>query len=1090
MLFLFVGLSSGAQKVEYPLIFSGKILDTITSLRDEEKYSEALKYCYRIPVNDTNYREAIYQLAYTHLLNKSYDSSVHYAKAGAEIFPEAEMQFLHLAVSGYDYADSSAAALSLITKLIGQYPHFPQLYHSRGAIYTKLKKDAEAGADFQRALVINSFFASAHYALGEWYYNRGDFVSAVLAFQTYLLLAPQGKYLSPTIKYLGNLTTITDEIQDLAAKADFSDNRSFETIQQVLLSSAALSKKYQLKVSLDDNIIRQLQACNELLKFEEGTSHFAMQYYVPFYEKTFKDGKFDALIYSMLSALDIKDVKTWLKKNEKRTDEYGTEGYEYFNNIRVSRELFYAKRKAAKVCYQWDDGVLTAYGPCNNLDVENYSGNWKVFHSNGKLASEGLFNNKQEREGEWNYYYDNGQLKERSNLKGGKAEGSITTWHKSGQVSIAYEIKNGLQEGIEKNYFYNGVLRNEVLYKNGKRNGRETAYNYKGYKISEGTFTDDEYDGLLVNYYENGRIKDSLMYKKGVPEGNYVKYSSTGAVMEKGAFVNGKRNGEWTSWYNDSVMSEKTVYLNGEITGEFSEYHKNGTISRKGKYFKGEIDGMIEDFDDDGKMYSDIEMDKGRVRNISFYDKAGNKTQSFSTSKGNIGITFFDPKGLKLSDGNFTRDGLKQGEFTDYFASGKVSGKSIYRNNMLDGISMAFHVNGEKKFETQYAENEINGFNIWYHVNGKKSSEGWFQNGVKQQYVALFNEAGNLTNLDYYLNGEAHGYNANFFPNGKTKFNQLYYNGWIQKIWQYDSLGNQLSYHDLTSGKGEVVYLYMNGAPYVRQNFDHFVLNGDYTVYYPDGSVQTKRTYVKDGFHGPSVWNYPFNQLEEAGNFSFGQKTGEWKTYHTNGQLSFLENYKEGELDGETKIYRTDGSLLRTENYEGGVRQGASVWYGLKNEVLIQFHYKNGVLASYTYPDATGKLKPAVAVTKRTSMITAQYANGTKSVQISMKEGDFHGATQVFYQDGKPMAVAHYEAGVLHGPRATYYPDGSIWSEDTFIANARYGPRRIFQKNGKPLVSEMFHAGSLHGECNYYDATGKLVSSYFYYDGVPEKKLK
>jgi len=1081
---------SNAQKFDFPLIYSGKILDTVSTLQQEEKYKEALRYCYSIPANDTNYQEAIYQLAYTHMLQKAYDSCIYYAKTGAVTFPAAESKFLHLAVSGYDYADSADAALGLLSGLIAKYPHQPQLYHSRGAILNKQKKYREAAAEFQKALLINSFFSSAHFSLGELYYKEGDFVSAILAFQTYLLMSPEGKYVSNIVKYLGNLTTITDEIRSLAEQADFSDNRAFEPIQQVLLSSAALSKKYKLKVSLDDNIIRQVQACNELLKYEEGSAHFAMQYYVPFFEKTFREDNFDACIYTMLSGLTIKEVQTWLKKNDKKSSAFAATANEYLNNIRLSRELVYTKRASAPVCYEWYDGQFIGYGPCTNLDVGKYSGSWKVFHPNGVLASEGKFTEKKERDGEWNFYFDNGKQKEKSFFKAGKMDGKVQTWHTNGQPYLVYEMVNGLQEGVEKNYFYNGKLRNESNFTKGKKNGKETSYNYKGYKISEAVYTDAELNGPAVSFYNNGMLKDSMFYKSGLPEGLLERYNRNGATIESGAFLKGQRNGEWTMWYNDGAVSEKTQYLNGEHTGEFTEFHENGTLSRKGKYFKGEIDDMIEDYDEDGKIYSSIEMDKGRVRNISFFDKSGNKTESFSTSKGNIGITFFDPYGVKQSEGNFTKDGLKQGEFTEYFGSGKVSAKKNYKDNMLDGLVTAYFSNGKKKYETQYTADEINGYNIWYHNNGNKRSEGWFVNGVKQQFVGFYDEKGNLTAVDYNLNGEPHGPNIAYFPNGKPQFRQQFYNGWIQKIWQYDSLCKQLSYFDLKDGKGEVVFVYMNGAPYIKKHYENYSLNGDNLVYYSDGSLKSKSTYIHDDLNGPAVWYYPFGKIEEEGTYAFGEKTGVWKSYHSNGQLASLENFKDGEEHGESKTFRTDGTLSRIDHYENGVRQGPSIFYGLKDEVLVQLNYKEGNIISYSYPDAAGKLKAPLMLRKNSGSISAMYPNGKQSVQLNIRENDFHGPIKFFYPDGKPMLEGNYEAGLLNGKRIMYYPDGSIWIEDNFIESTRFGVKAIYDKAGKPMLKETYFAGLLHGECNYYDAAGNLISSYFYYDGDAEKKLK
>ena len=75
---------------------------------------------------------------------------------------------------------------------------------------------------------------------------------------------------------------------------------------------------------------------------------------------------------------------------------------------------------------------------------------------------------KGKREGEWLWYWENGQLKEKVNYKDGKLEGEWLMYRKNGQLYSKNYYKDGKPEGEWLEYNQNGRLLSKENYKDGK----------------------------------------------------------------------------------------------------------------------------------------------------------------------------------------------------------------------------------------------------------------------------------------------------------------------------------------------------------------------------------------------------------------------------------------------------------------------------------------------------------------------------------------------------------------------------------------------------------------------------------------------
>lgn len=1087
----FMVVLATAQTFQYPPVNSGNLLSSAYKMEEEEKYDQVQALLRQVPANDTNYNEALYRRVYTYMLANHFDSCVALAAVAMELFPNDKQRLLHVASSAYDYHEQPEKAVALLDTLLAANPEYLPGRFSKSIILRKLKKNEEARRELQEIILRNPYYNSAHFSLGEMYYLEGNLVGAILAWQTYLILAGHdGRYVSNTIGYLDEIVKLPEEVRKRAASFRFIGVQAFNEIQQVLLSKAALNQKYKLQLSLNDNIVRQLQACNELLRYEASSKDFAMQYYVPFFETNFKEGHFETMVYDMLRGLKMDNVQSWLKKNNKKTEVYTQRVNEYLALIRISRMLPLQLRNQPNPCYLYENGLLVGKGPCADADLSRYSGHWQLYYSSGKVSSEGAFDDVKNKQGEWKYYYPNGVLKETSTFKDDELQGTTHVYFDNGHTSMEIPYTNGKKEGEERAYFYNGVLRRKVNYKDGNREGEQWLYNYKSQLMEIASYKADKLHGITRTFYPNGKVKDSLHYAEDIPQGTHFKYSNEGVLVEKGDYKDGKRHGEWLSWYPDgTTLREKTQYEMGDITGPFFEYHANGLLSRKGSYVKKKPDGTIEDYDDDGKVYAVLQMEKGKLKTIRHLDKQGKEISTTTTSRGAATITFFDPYGTKISEGAYNRDGEKDGAFTEYYPSGKVKETKTYKAGLLEGKLTRYYTNGQKEYEALYKKGEVSGYNIWYHTNGKVSSEGWYEDGTKAQFFSFYNEKGTLTDLEYYLNGEKAGPQMSFYPNGKIEILQEYKDGWVCKIEQYDSTGKQLAYYNLAQGKSDVKYFTHQGSTQVAYKIDRYEIQGDYMRYYPDGKVHSSQQLVYGDMHGSYYLLHPNGNKGLEVDYTFGEKNGRWTEYFMDGKLHEAEQFKDDERHGESKIYRNDGSLFKSEQWMDGERHGASTQYDEKGNPMLAILYKKGNVYAVASMYANGKLTDTVPVVKGSGLFTVKNAAGTTVATFALQDHKLQGKYVLSYASGKPMLTTQYDAGYQQGERLEYYPDGKVRSRETYEAGRRFGLFETYYPNGNKELTENLIAGHKHGVCTYYEPSGKVVVSYLYYNGLPERKI-
>ncbi len=160
---------------------------------------------------------------------------------------------------------------------------------------------------------------------------------------------------------------------------------------------------------------------------------------------------------------------------------------------------------------------------------------------------------------EW--FWSNGQLRERINYKDGEMHGISEFFDSFGNKSRIKTYRNGKLNGLEENYHAGKCDQTHKL--------------EKDQLLSRGNNKDDEIDGLWEWFYEDGQLST---------RGNYKHYSSS----KDNPFGGGEKEGLWEQFYEDGQLKIKANFKKGKHDGLYEEFDEDGTLTKTKTYRNGE----------------------------------------------------------------------------------------------------------------------------------------------------------------------------------------------------------------------------------------------------------------------------------------------------------------------------------------------------------------------------------------------------------------------------------------------------------------------------------------------------------------------
>ncbi|MFA8301173.1 MAG: toxin-antitoxin system YwqK family antitoxin [Hyphomicrobiales bacterium] len=465
------------------------------------------------------------------------------------------------------------------------------------------------------------------------------------------------------------------------------------------------------------------------------------------------------------------------------------------------------------------------------------------------------------------FYYPNGVKSSEGNLVNGQPEGYWKTYNEKEVLISEGNRKNHLLDSLWSFYNDTGKIVMQVYYEKGIKNGIRTTWLKN--EIRKENFINDRKEGDSKIFYKSGKLKQLIPYYRGLEDGVSKVYDLKGNIIElityDRAYVvererinrydsNEKRHGKWKWFFHNGNVSKMGKYKHGIEDGFFVEFNLDGSVKNSIKYINGEIQNEEEIF---GAIRIEKEyFPSGRLKAETVYSgKEKHGINKLYNEQGNIIKAEMYKKGQKISEGIVSKNGLRQGEWEEFYPDSTLKAKGSF----LD----------DNKF----------GEWVYYFSGGKTEQRG-----------------------RYGANGLPHGKWVWFYPNGKIHRTEYYNQGNLHGEYkEYDINGKPITFGKYVDGKKEGAWRLVYGDHIEEGSFYKGKPHGKWKYFYNDNKLSFQGKFAKGIPHGIHTWYNAKGIVVERGKFIMGRKDGTWSIYNDDGSLLIFityENGKEIKYDG------------------------------------------------------------------------------------------------------------------------------------------------------------------------------------------------
>jgi antitoxin component YwqK of YwqJK toxin-antitoxin module len=221
----------------------------------------------------------------------------------------------------------------------------------------------------------------------------------------------------------------------------------------------------------------------------------------------------------------------------------------------------------------YDDGVVLYEGIIDDRGLKQ--GPWKHFYRNGNLKAQGRYRDDL-KVGEWKYFYpEENKLEQIGSYVKGEPDGEWLWYFPNGELWRVENFFNGREDGISIEYNDTGAVIAKGQYIDGFREGLWTL------KINdhreEGKYFEGQRTGTWRSYYlSNNQLRFEGQYESGIRNGSFVFYYDNGQIRRRGQYLGNKRDGLWEFFTPDGERIITIEYEEGEETRYNGEKIKYG----------------------------------------------------------------------------------------------------------------------------------------------------------------------------------------------------------------------------------------------------------------------------------------------------------------------------------------------------------------------------------------------------------------------------------------------------------------------------------------------------------------------------------
>ncbi|MEN8120201.1 MAG: hypothetical protein ABFS35_07635 [Bacteroidota bacterium] len=1070
------------EKVEYIDIES--LRTEITTYSKEKEYDKIINVINKVNKNDSIYNSLLVTKSYYLMQLEKFKEAIDVTQEGLQnIDSDSRLSFYINQSIAYRNLEDYQSALKTLDRGLKEFPKSNKLYYHKGLVYDRNQDYQEAVEMYKLSAIINPFYPDVHLKIGSTCLKQHLTAQALMCFNTYLLLNPDGVGSFQVLNAINKLLTKNYDDEKLTGFKISEDDEFFEEIDLILNNKIALNADYKIDNEINIAFVKQNHALFQQLKSFSGNGGFWESKYVRLFKWINNNGYFDDFVYTTTYSIENPKYKKIVDKKTNQVKAFLKIFKKEWAEIMQKNEIMFNGKKQ-EVSYYYTNYELNGIGTMKNGVPVN---SWEFFNSSGKFFSKGDFNADGKRIGKWVWFHKNGKIKEILYYDKGKLEGKNISYYKNGKTHIETTYSNDLLNGNYKFYNKHGALVESKSFNNSELDGKYNSY----YEIGEST---REYDvqykggvpiGDVIQYFPDGKKQFEVSYKEGEKHGKERRFYANGIMKSESDYVKGKFHGNYRYYNKNKVLIEEGSGIENEHTGLWKEYYHDGKLKNEYTYKNGQIDGAYFEYAPNGKLYYEYTYRKDELIAYKFLNQKGKVIKEGRKKGGEFFYEGYAINGNKTTEGLYNINGGKEGEWKFYSDNGTLLSKGIYNNNKVAGEYLSYFKNGKVESRANYTNDILSGYYVEYHKNGEMASQGWYKESNAHKEWRYYYKNGTLESINFYHKGNFHGEQKYFSVEGKIYKTQMFNYGDIinEKIYNHKGeLIEEINFKDY-SGNYKIETHHANKNIFSVTTFKFGLKHGVYKLYDYYGNKILEGNYMNGKASGKWVWYYQNGNIEREITFISGEYHGIVYDYYENGNLKDKSEYNLGDRINTSYSYAEDGkTLIVTTEYLNGKQQGRKVFYSTEGKLQLIRFYEYGRLVGYSYLNKEGKELPVIDIKNETAKIVSYFDNGNKAREMEFVNGDIENKYKSYYYNGK-LHQQHFDKnGDYDGKLTVYYPDGKLKEEIMYKNDERNGYSKKYYANGQ--LKEVVHYlnDSKSGEAKYYNEKGKLIKKENYFN--------
>ncbi len=192
-----------------------------------------------------------------------------------------------------------------------------------------------------------------------------------------------------------------------------------------------------------------------------------------------------------------------------------------------------------------------------------------------------------------------------------------------------------------------------------------------------------------------------------------------------------------------------------------------------------------------------------------------------------------------------------------------------------------------------------------------------------------------------------------------------------------------------------------------------------------------------------------------------GLRQGFWQKKQATGRLIYEGNFKDGKPVGEWKRYHSGGQL----------------------KAIIVYRTDSDSADVQLFDEWRNKVADGIYLNQKKSGLWTYYSANRKISDEQMKNGVKHGKSRKYYDTGEIWEETDWVNGVQEGNFQVFFKNGKPFFQCKMKNNQRNGLCLTYFQNERVELEACYINGLHDGEWKYYNENGDYLYSLFYDEG-------